>query len=170
VPDVILAKPQSLASEGPLRLKTEAPPENVDPSTAPPQRQTVLLAVYTHDSGTYRSSVGQTLVVTLDAPVKPGTYWLTPDNAVLLTYSAYSSPMRERVQLHGSIKVERITSSGVVAKVAVQQVVDVEATGFIEHPYDPAYQQFPFQISGGRTFEFTTPDDPSMGVAVKWSK
>jgi hypothetical protein len=166
VPDVALVRSESLANSGPLLLKTESA-DSAAASTSP--RQTVLIVNYMHDMGSYRSSVGQTLVVTLDGPLKPGQYWLTPDNAVLLTYSSYSAPMRERAQLRGSINIDKVTGTGIVAHIAVIQLQDVEATGFIEHPYDPAYQLFPFQLSGERTFEFVSPNDASMdGSAVKW--
>lgn len=169
VPDVLVSRADNLSAQGPLILRA-GPAATAAPTTQPAPRQTVLMASWKHDAGTYRSSVDRTLVVTLDGDLHPGQYWLTPDNAMLITSSAYSAPMRERVHLTGSIKIEQINPRDITAQVAIRETQDVDSTGFIDRPYDPAYRQWPFVLTGQRTFAIASPNDPSLDPsAVKWA-
>jgi hypothetical protein len=172
VPDVLVSRSENLSGQGPLLLRAESTDARAGiAATQPaPSRQTVLMVSWKHDLGTYRSSVDRTLVVTLDGPLHPGQYWLTPDNAVLVTSSAYSAPMRERVHLAGSIKIEQINARDITAEVAVRETQDVDSTGFIDRPYDPAYRQWPFALAGRRTFAIARANDASLDPsAVKWA-
>src|SRR5581483_5916010 len=100
VPDITMSRGDDPAATGPVLLRTEGaaapqtpaalPPSKIDAQFRPPARQTVLVAQYKQDLGGYDTTLGKTLIVCLDGAPKPGEYWLTPDNAVLVTYSSYS--------------------------------------------------------------------------------
>ena len=184
VPEVPVAVHNSVGSEGPVVLKVEPPPPDLD-KLSPAQKQwikehrplvalpqTVMVVTYQHDASLYGTSLGRTLVLTLDAPLKEGKqYWMTPDNAVLVSYSAYAAPTRERVGLEGSIKIIKIQGNQITADIACRDVTDIDETEFIDRPWDPLNRQFPFFISGRRTFAVTTPQDPLFDkTGVKWVK
>jgi hypothetical protein len=163
VPDTNLSRPNQIDTRGALVLKAEGA------ITATASKQTVLMASWQHDSALYHHNVGRTLVVFLDGQPKPGQYWLTADNAVLLTYSAYSAPERERVNLTGSIRIDRIEGSSIIADVAVRDTTEIDSNEGVERPWDPMYRQFPFVLKGQHTFAVTTPADPVFEKsAVKW--
>jgi hypothetical protein len=164
VPDTNLSRPNQIDTRGALVLKQEA-------ATAPKPatRQTVLMASWQHESALYHHDVGRTLVIFLDAQPKPGQYWLTADNAVLLTYSAYSAPARERVNLSGSIRIDRVEGNSIIADVAVRDTNEIDSSEALDRPWDPMYQQFPFVLKGQHTFAVTTPSDPVFEKsAIKW--
>jgi hypothetical protein len=181
VPEMPVAVANSVGSEGPVMLKVEP----ASPAAALPKpkqlwlqehapsvatQQTVLVVTYQHDASLYGTSVGRTLVLMLDGPLKlDKQYWMTPDNAVLVSYSAYSAPTRERVGLEGSIKILKIDGRQITADIACRDVTDIDETEFVDQPWDPLYRQFPFFISGRRTFAVTTPSDPLFEkTGVKW--
>ncbi|HSV16091.1 MAG TPA: hypothetical protein VLI90_17655 [Tepidisphaeraceae bacterium] len=164
VPDTNLSRPNPMATRGTLVLKGDSGTE-----AAPLSKQTVLMASWQHDSALYHHNVGRTLVIFIDGQPKPGQYWLTSENAVLLTYSAYSAPARERVNLAGSIRVDRVEGNRIVADVAVQETSEIDSSEFIDHPWDAMYTLPPFRLRGQHTFAVTTPADPIFEKsAVKW--
>jgi hypothetical protein len=169
VPNLLIDQPDNLSTQGPLMLKTE--PDSVIhadtagtglQATPSAHRKTVMIVSWHHDLGTYRSSIGRTLVVTIDGPPKPGQYWLNPDDAVLITYSAYSAPMHDRIDLTGSIRIIKVGPKEIVADVAVKERHEEDSTEFIDRPYDPAYRQFPFHIYGQHTFTIVSANDPAI--------
>jgi hypothetical protein len=183
VPEVPVAVANSIGSQGPVLLKVESAtpaaalpkPRQLwlaehAPSVAVPQ--TVLVVTYQHDASLYGTSVGRTLVLMLDGPLKENhQYWMTPDNAVLVSYSAYAAPTRERVGLEGSIKILKIQGNQITADIACRDITDIDETEFFDEPWDPLHRQFPFFISGRRTFAVTTPNDPLFEkTGVKWVK
>jgi hypothetical protein len=166
VPDTQLARPNPLDTRGALILQEG---QTVSKPTAPAGRQTVIMASWKHESSFYDQSVGRTLVIFLDGKPRPGQYWLTADNAVLLTYSAYSAPARERVNLSGSIRIEKVEGDGVVADIAVLDSTEIDSSNYLDRPWDPVNQQFPFRLRGTHKFAVTTTSDPVFEkAAVKW--
>lgn len=178
VQNVNISQPNQLGSDGPVELKIQPPgPKLPDDVQAWQQehlvnmssRQTVLVASWQHDVGPYRTSVGRTLVLMMDGPPKPGQYWITPDNAVLVSYSGYSAPSKERVGLEGSFKIVDVKGKMVTAELSVRDTNDVDSSEFIDEPWDHLHWKPPFAISGRRTFAVTTPSDPVFEkTGVKW--
>ncbi len=179
VPNVSLSYPNELGSEGPVVFQSSQPglppmtasiqQSILDHANAAPVNQTVLMATWKHDYGTYESSVRQTLVVRLDGDLKPGQYWISPENAVLITYSAYSAPSRQRIGLAGSIKVLQVNDNKIIADVAVRDTREIDSSDFLDQPWDPQYAIFPFSLTGTHTFAITSPTDPLFEKAgVKW--
>ena len=180
VPDINISRPNQIDTKGALVLKTEpanapsafaTPAEGstrlADPSA--PSRRTVLVANWQHESAMYHHDVARTLVIFLDGQPRPGQYWLTPDNAVLLTFSAYSAPERVRVNLTGSIRIDQVHGNQIVADVAVRDTTEIDTSLFFERPFDPMYQIAPFVLYGTHTFAVTDPNDPLFAkAAVKW--
>jgi hypothetical protein len=113
--------------------------------------------------------MGQTLVIFLDGAPKPGEYWLNPDNAVLITYSAYSAPQRERVALVGSVTILQTGGPEIVAKLAVSDTTAIDTSLFLDRPWDPINRQWPYELKGIFKFGVTEPGDPLFAKsAVKW--
>ncbi len=179
VPDINIARPNQLDSQGVLVLKTRpeansALPESVkqylkqtDPNFA--SRHTILVASYHHDAASYNTTMGRTLVIFLDGQPQVGQYWLNPDNAVLLSYSAYSAPARERVGLQGSIKIDEVNGNKIVAEVAVRDTTEIDSSNFLDRPFDPLNRAWPFRFWGKHTFAVTDPNDPTFDrSAVKF--
>jgi hypothetical protein len=178
VPDITISRPDQLDNEGRLVLKVE-PDATAMQSPAMLQwlhehpaaaaKRTVLMVSRRHVSPFYNQTMGQTLVIFLDGAPKPGEYWLTPDNAVLITYSAYSAPQRERVALVGSVTIEQADSKQIVAKLAVLDTTEIDTSLFVDRPWDPVNRQWPYSIKGTYTFDVTQPGDPLFEKsAVKW--
>jgi hypothetical protein len=178
VPDITISRPDQLDNEGRLVLKVEPDAATLQTPAmlqwlhdhpAAAAKRTVLMASRRHESPFYNQTMGQTLVIFLDGAPKPGEYWLTPDNAVLITYSAYSAPERERVALVGSVTIEKTDGRQIVAKLAVKDTTEIDTSLFVDHPYDPVNQQWPYEIRGTYTFQVTQPGDPLFEKsAVKW--
>jgi hypothetical protein len=163
VPDTNLSRPNQLDTRGALVLRSDGT------TTAAASKQTVLMASWQHDSAMYQHNVGRTLLIFIDGHPKPGQYWVTADNAVLLTYSAYTAPARERVNLAGSIRIDRIEGNSIIADVAVRDAAEIDSSEGLERWWDPMYRQFPFELQGKHTFAVTTPADPVFEKsAVKW--
>lgn len=177
VPDITMSRADDPAATGPVLLRTEGalqtpaslPPSKIDSQFRPAARQTVLVAQYRQDLGAYDTTLGKTLIVCLDGAPKPGEYWLTPDNTVLVTYSSYSAPSRERVNLVGSIKILKITGDHITADCAVRDTTEGDSSIFVDRPYDPVATQFPFMLTGVHDFTITTPSDPTFDQAsLRW--
>jgi len=179
VPDITMSRGDDPAATGPVLLRTEGaaapqtpaalPPSKIDAQFRPPARQTVLVAQYKQDLGGYDTTLGKTLIVCLDGAPKPGEYWLTPDNAVLVTYSSYSAPSRERVNIVGSIKVLKVTGNHITAECAVRDTTEGDSSIFLDRPYDPVASSPPFALVGVHDFVITTPDDPTFDHAsLRW--
>jgi hypothetical protein len=179
VPNVNVSRPNELGSEGPLELKIE--PDGPAMSSADrkwirdheigvPSKQTVLVASWTHNvMGTYQSECGRTLVVLLDGAPKPGRIWLTAENSMLINYSSYSAPSRQRIGLEGSIDILRVHGDEIDTEVAARDTTDIDSSQFMDRPWDTLNRQFPFKLTGRHTFAITTPDDPIFKTAgVKW--
>jgi hypothetical protein len=129
----------------------------------------VLVANWQHESSMYHHNVARTLVIFLDGQPRPGRYWLTPDNSVLLTYSSYTAPERERVNLAGSIRINEVHGDQIIADIAVRDTTDIDSSNFIERPFDPMNQIAPFVLYGTHTFAVTNPSDPLFErAAVRW--
>jgi hypothetical protein len=135
-----------------------------------PSKQTVLVASWTHNvMGTYQSECGRTLVVLLDGAPKPGRVWLTAENSMLINYSSYSAPSRQRIGLEGSIDILRVRGDEIDTEVAARDTTDIDSSQFMDRPWDTLNRQFPFKLTGRHTFAITTPDDPIFKTAgVKW--
>ena len=179
VPDVNVTQQNQIGSEGPVVFKIEPPrPMNLPPSvqawiqehrTGIPTRQTILVAAWQHDWSRYETSVGRTLVLMLNGTPKLGKVWITPDDAVLVTYSAYSAPTRLRVTLSGSFNILSIKPNEIKVDLAVLDTNDIDNSDFLDQPWDPVYHQWPFVITGTRTFAITSTDDPLFAkTGVKW--
>jgi hypothetical protein len=135
----------------------------------PALKQTVLMINQKKKWGNYDSSFGQTVVLILDGPVKPGQYWLTPSNSVLIRYSSATPPARTRVGLAGSVKVLSVEGDKIVADVSVRQTFDTDSGDFMATYYDPTVWQMPWVISGKHTFVVTKTNDPAFDQAqVRW--
>jgi hypothetical protein len=119
--------------------------------------------------GDYGTSYGQTVVLIIDGAVKPGQYWLTPENSVLIRFSSMSPPARSRVGLAGSVKVLSVTGDKIVAAVAIRQTFDTDSGDFMDHYQDPTVWQTPWLIEGKHTFVVTKPGDPAFEKSqVHW--
>jgi hypothetical protein len=138
-------------------------------SNTPQIKQTVLMISEHKNWGDYGSSFGRTVVLIIDGPLKPGQYWLTPENSVLIMYSSQSAPARTRVGLAGSVKVLSVHDDQIVADVAVRQTFDTDSGDFMDHYQDPTVWQIPWLIEGKHTFVVTKPSDPAFEKsAVRW--
>jgi hypothetical protein len=177
VPDTNISRPNQLDTRGALLIRSDAqaaaaasaPGRSSPDDVTTPGRRTVLVASWQHESTPYDGSMGRTLVIFLNGEPKPGQYWINADNAVLLSYSAYSTPTRERVNLEGSIKINHVDGKAVVAEVAVRDTTFVDSTNFLSRPWDPLNRTAPFLLKGQHTFALTTPNDPLFEQsAVKW--
>ncbi len=179
VPNVNVSRPNELGSEGPLVLKVE--PAGPVMSAAERQWindhqigvasvQTVLIAAWTHNvMGTYQSDCGRTLVVLLNGAPKPGRIWLTPENSMLINYSSYSNPSRQRIGLEGSINILSVNGDKIETEVAARDTTEIDSSQFMDRPWDTLNRQFPFVLTGKHTFAVTTPNDPTFKAAgVKW--
>jgi hypothetical protein len=178
VPGVTISRPDLLDNEGRLVLKMEADAGSLQspemlrwlhdhPAAA--AKRTVLVASFRHESWFYSHTMGRTLVVFLDGAPKPGQIWLNPDNAVLITYSAYSAPSRERVALVGSVTIDKIDGKEIIARVAVRDTTEIDSSLFVDRPWDPINRTWPFTLRGTFTFDVTEPKDPLFEKsAVKW--
>jgi hypothetical protein len=178
VPDINISRPNELDSEGRLVLKLE--PEGTVRQTPELQqwlhehpeaaaKRTVLMASFQHDSEWYSYTHGRTLVIFLEGAPKLGQYWLNPDNAVLITYSAYSGPARERVALVGSVTIDQINGHDIVAKIACRDSTEIDTSLFLDQPWDPVNREEPFVLRGKFHFDITEPTDPVFEKsAVKW--
>ena len=140
---------------------------------APPEKhvpQTVLVASVRRDFGSYDRSVGRTIVLFIDGDPKPGEYWLTADNSVLISFSAFSAPARTRVGLIGSVKILEVDGNRITADVAIQETTEADSTLWVERPYDANNWQAPWRITGRRTFVVTDQEDPILRTAkVEWN-
>jgi hypothetical protein len=179
VPNVNVSRPNELGSEGPLELKLEpaGPPMDRatrqwirDHQTGVASMQTVLVASWKHDvMGTYQSDCGRTLVILLDGAPKPGRVWLTAENSMLINYSSYSAPSRQRIGIEGSIDIVRVRDGAIDTEVAVRDTNDIDSSQFMDRPWDTLNRQFPFKLTGRHTFAVTDPSDPVFRAAgVKW--
>ena len=181
VPDVNIARPTQQDSEGVVVLETEPdePPSSKVPTaverwlrqTQPTvaSRRTVLMVSWKHETFYDDDSGGRTLLVFLTGAPKVGRVWLDPDNSVLLTYSGYSAPAHERVNLVGSINVKKVLGDRLVADVTCGDVSAPDSTAFLERPWDPTSRMWPFRLGGTYTFAYTTPADPLFKKsAVQW--
>src|SRR5260370_31320272 len=81
-------------------------PLEQEPKSSP---QTVLVVSVQRDFGRYDNSIGRSVVMFLDGLPTPGQYWMSSENSVLITYSAWSAPARSRVALNGSVKIVKVT-------------------------------------------------------------
>jgi len=178
VPNVNVSRPNELGSEGPLELKIEpaGPVMSAadrkwvrDHEIGVPSMQTVLVASWQRDMGTYQSNCGRTLVILLDGPPKPGRVWLTAENSMLINYSSYSAPSRQRIGLEGSINILSVQGDKIYTEIAARDTTDIDSSQFMDRPWDTLNRQFPFKLTGRHTFAVTTPDDPLFKTAgVKW--
>jgi hypothetical protein len=179
VPDVNVSRPNELGSDGPLELKLEpAGPAMTsaerqwirDHQTGVASMQTVLVASWTHNvMGTYQSDCGRTLVILLDGKPKPGRVWLTAENSMLINYSSYSAPSRQRIGLEGSIDILQVRDDEIDTEIAARDTNDIDSSQFMDRPWDTLNRQFPFKLTGKHTFAITTPKDPLFKAAgVKW--
>jgi hypothetical protein len=178
VPNVNVSRPNELGSEGPLELKIEpaGPVMSAadrkwvrDHEIGVASVQTVLVASWQRDMGTYQSNCGRTLVILLDGTPKPGRVWLTPENSMLINYSSYSAPSRQRIGLEGSINILRVNGDKIDTEIAARDTTDIDSSQFMDRPWDTLNRQFPFKLTGRHTFAITTPDDPLFKTAgVKW--
>ena len=133
--------------------------------------QTILVASVQRDLGKYDTSVGRTIVLFIDGDPAPGEYWLNADNSVLIGFSAYSAPARTRVGLSGSIKILNVKDGKVEADIAIRETTEADSTLWVEKPYDPMNWQVPWVITGRRTFQMTTQDDPALKkAALQWMR
>lgn len=180
VPSVNVSQPNELGSDGPLELKIE--PDG--PALSKADRkwirehevgvasvQTVLVASWTHNvMGTYQSDCGRTLVILLDGAPKPGRVWLNTANSMLINYSSYSAPSRQRIGVEGSINILRVNSDqSIDAEIAARDTTEIDSSQFLDRPWDTLNRQFPFKLTGTHTFAVTTPSDPMFREAgVKW--
>jgi len=132
-------------------------------------KQTVLMISEHKKWGDYGTSFGRTVVLIIDGPVKPGQYWLTPENSVLIMYSSQSAPARTRVGLAGSVKVLSVQDDKIVADVSVRQTFDTDSGDFMDHYQDPTVWQTPWLIESRHTFMVTKPGDPAFeNSQVHW--
>ena len=178
VRDVNVSRPNELGSEGPLELKIEpaGPVMSAadrkwvrDHEIGVPSMQTVLVASWQRNMGTYQSNCGRTLVILLDGTPKPGRVWLTPENSMLINYSSYSAPSRQRIGLEGSINILSVQGDKIYTEIAARDTTDIDSSQFMDRPWDTLNRQFPFKLTGRHTFAITTPDDPLFKTAgVKW--
>jgi hypothetical protein len=178
VPDITISRPDELDNEGRLVLKMEpdagslqtpAMQQWLHEHPAAAAKRTVLMASWRHESAFYSHSMGRTLVIFLDGAPKPGEYWINPDNAVLITYSAYSPPSRERVALVGSVTIDEVGGRQIVARLAVRDTTAIDTSLFLDHPWDPVNRTWPFTLRGKFTFDVTEPGDPLFEKsAIKW--
>jgi hypothetical protein len=136
----------------------------------PNEKQTVLMAAQRKTWWwQYSNSFRQTAVLIIDGPPKPGQYWLTADNSVLIKSSAFSAPARDRVALRGSIKILKVTDDSIIADVALHDVTESDSSELINHLYDQAYYQTPWEIRQKCVFKITRPSDPEFEkAAVHW--
>jgi hypothetical protein len=179
VPNVNVSRPNELGSEGPLQLKIEPPGPAMtqaerkwirDHEIGVASMQTVLVANWEHNVlGTYQSDCGRTLVVLLDGPPKPGRVWLNSENSMLINYSSYSAPSRQRIGVEGSIEILSVRDKEIDTLVAVRDTTEIDSSNFMDRPWDTLNRQFPFKLTGKHTFAITTPSDPLFKSAgVKW--
>jgi hypothetical protein len=132
-------------------------------------KQTVLMISEHKKWGDYGTSFGRTVVLIIDGTVKPGQYWLNPENSVLIMYSSQSAPARTRVGLAGSVKVLSVDDNQIVADVSVRQTFDTDSGDFMDHYQDPVVWQTPWMIQGKHTFMVSKPSDPAFeNAAVRW--
>jgi hypothetical protein len=131
--------------------------------------QTVLMASEKKSLGNFSSSFARTVVLIIDGPPKPGQYWLTADNSVLITSSAWSAPARSRVNLVGSVKILEVHGNRIFADVAIRETTEGDTSEYLDHIYDPAYYQTQWLLQGKHTFEVTSTADPVFEkAAVHW--
>lgn len=180
VPNINIAQPTQLDSQGALVLQTEpaGPKAKVSDAVARWLRdtqstlaspRTVLVVAIHHDHFFYNLTEGRTLVIFLDPHPKPGQVWLNPDNAVLLSYSAYSAPIRERVNLAGSVDIKSVKGNQIVAALSVRDTTSFDSTAFLDKPFDPLARTYPFRLWGEHTFIVTSQNDPLFEKsAIKW--
>ncbi len=148
----------------------------VAPSTASPTRdlqapQTVLMGNVQRDLGERGSSISRTFVLFIDGEPRPGKYWMTSDNTVLITYSAWSPPARSRIGLTGSVEIFKVEGNKIYSHVALHETMESDSTEFISHYWDPAAWQTPWVMNGKHTFIITSKDDPAFDkAAVHWAK
>jgi hypothetical protein len=147
-------------------------------STAKPSHdqqigQTVLMGSVTKSFGDRASSVTRTFVLMLDGQPRPGTYWLTPDNSMLISYSSWSPPSRTRVGLTGSVKVLAVNGNKIDAQICIRETTEADTGEFVSefHYLDPAYYQTPWVVNSHQTFIITDKNDPAFDKAgVHWEQ
>lgn len=148
---------------------------NVPSTAAPPKEenppQTVLVGNVVKDFGERGSMVSRTFVLAIDGSPRPGTYWMTSDNSVLVTYSAWSPPSRSRVAITGSVEILKIEGDKIYTHVALRETAEGDSTEWVAHIYDPKYWQTPWTLNGKHVFTVTTKNDPVFDRAgVHWVK
>jgi hypothetical protein len=139
----------------------------------PPPPKSLLVGSVEKSFGDHGSTVIRTFVLMIDGEPRPGTYWLTPDNSVLITYSYWSPPSRTRIGLTGSVKILGINGNKIDADVALRETTEADSAEFVSdyHYLDPAYYQTPWVINGRHSFLITNKDDPAFEkAAVHWVK
>jgi hypothetical protein len=139
----------------------------------PPPPKSLLVGSVEKSFGDHGSTVVRTFVLMLDGEPHPGTYWLTPDNSVLITYSYWSPPSRTRIGLTGSVKIRSVSGNKIEADVALRETTEADSAEFVSdfHYLDPAYYQTPWVINGRHTFLITSKEDPAFEkAAVHWVK
>jgi hypothetical protein len=149
-----------------------APVAAAEPAKPPPPKS-LLVGSVEKTFGDKGSTVVRTFVLMIDGAPRPGTYWLTPDNSVLITYSYWSPPSRTRIGLTGSVEIFSVNGNKIDAQVTLRETTEVDTAEFVSdyHYLDPAYYQTPWVINGRHTFLITTKDDPAFEkAAVHWVK
>ncbi len=137
----------------------------------PEAPQTVLVGNVYRDFGERGSSVSRTFVLFIDGAPKPGTYWMTNANSVLITYSAFTPPHRSRVAMVGSVKIIKVDGNKIDAHVSLRETEESDSYEWVTHYMDPAYWQAPWIVNGRHTFMITGKDDPALRkAAVEWVK
>src|SRR5205807_7812286 len=85
---------------------------------APPK--SLLVGSVSKSFGDRGSTVVRTFVLMLDGAPRPGTFWLTPDNSVLITYSSWSPPSRTRIGLTGSVQILSVDGNKIDTQITLR--------------------------------------------------
>jgi hypothetical protein len=139
----------------------------------PPPPKSLLVGSVEKSFGDRGSTVVRTFVLMIDGEPRPGTFWLTADNSVLITYSSWSPPSRTRIGLTGSVQILSVNGNKIDAHVTLRETTEADSTEFVSdfHYLDPAYYQTPWVINGRHTFLVTSKEDPAFEkAAVHWVK